>query len=332
MVASPDYTKFKLVPDAIGDVLLLNNLETNLEQYINWAFMQMGNWWDVDYTPGGGSNTSFPKTADPARCRLVDDPSYTSGQVWEAFRMQWVWEQGVDYVSPVDAATYNPNTVTVYVDGVLESSSNYVVNYRLGRIIFNTAKATTVEVRAEYAFRWVHTYTMDKAKWFREIQTHSFDGDNSDFLQQDSAGGGWSINGQHRVQLPAVVVEAVPRGTSEGYELGNGSLKISQDVMFHIVAEDSYMRNNLVDTFRFQKDKTIWLFDTDAIIAADVWPLDSNGDIANSNVYPDLVAEGGYRYKKCWFENCVLSEVQAIHPNLYEGTVTATLEIVYGNV
>lgn len=326
---NPDFAKMKLVPNALGDYFLLNNLEVNLEQWLNWSLLQMGNWFDVDYSVGG-TNTAFPKTADPARLRLVDDPNYTDGQVWAGFRKDWVWETGVDYVSPVDSLTYNPNTVSVYVDDVLQNSSDYAVNYRLGRVIFNTAISTTSVVRAEYAFRWVQTYTMKDARWFRELQFGSFRGDDSHFLQADSEGGGWSINGQHRVQLPAIVVEAVPRGTSQGYELGNGSLVIDQDVLFHVVAEDSFIRNNLVDALRVQKDKTIVLFDTDAIISADDWPLDSNGDIANSNVYPDLVTS--HTYKKCWFHDAVLSEVEAIHPDLYEGTVRGTLQVVYGNI
>jgi len=332
MVASPDYTKFKLVPDALGDVLLTNNIEINLEQYLNWAFLQLGGWWNVTYVPGGGSNTTFPKTSDPARCRSVIDPSYANGRVWESFRLQWVWEQGVDYLSPVDSNTYNPNTVEVYVNGVLANSSTYVVNYALGRIIFNTAIAVTATVRAEYAFRWVQVYTMEKARWFRELQFGSFNGDKADFLQRDTVGGDWSINGQHRVQLPAIVIEAAVRGQSKGAELGNGSLEVSQDVLFHVIAEDSFMRNNLVDILRVQKDKTIWLFNTNEIVADGAWPLDSTGDIANSTVYPDLVAEGGYRYKTCWFEDCVLSEVESLHPDLYEGTVTATLITVYGKI
>ena len=330
-MAAPEYTTFKLVPNALGDYLLLNNLELNLEMYLNWALLQMGGWFDVDYSLAG-PNTSFPKNTNPNRLRLVKDRSYTDGQVWEGFRQNWVWDTSVDYVSPVDSATYNPNTVTVFVDGVLESSANYTVNYKLGRIIFSTAQSLGAVIRSNFAFRWAQVHTMQDAEWFRQLQFASFDANNSDFLQRDEVGGSWSINGQHRIQLPAVVIEAVPRGTSKGYELGNGSLVVDQDILFHVVAEDSFMRNNLLDTLRVQKDKTIWLFDTDGVIAASAWPLDSDGDIANSNVYPDLVAEGAYRYKKCWFHDVVLSEVAAIHPDLYEGTVTATLQIVYGNI
>ena len=327
---APDYTKFKLVPDALGDVLLLNNLELNLHMWLDWALLNVGGWFNVTYVPGGPSNTTFPKTTTPERLRLVDDPNFTAGKVWEAFRMQWVWEQSIDYLAD-DSTTYNPNTVEVYVDGVLAVASTYVINYRLGRVIFNTAQATSAIVRAEYAFRWVQTYTMNKARWFREFQFGSLDGDNTDFLQTDGTGGGWSINGQHRVQLPAIVVEAVPRGTAAGFELGSSSLLIKQDMLFHVLAEDTFIRNNLLDALRVQQEKTIWLFDTDAVVADSAWPLDSDEDIANSNNYVDLVAPNGYRYKKCRFEKCVLEEVGAIHPDFYEGAVRITLEILYGS-
>ena len=92
------------------------------------------------------------------------------------------------------------------------------------------------------------------------------------------------------------------------------------------------MRNNMLDVLRLQKDKTIYLFDSNEIAASSAWPLTTDGDIANANVYPNLVAETGYRWKKCTFADAVLSEVEVMHPNLYEGTVRMTLEIVMGSI
>lgn len=332
MALALSYEKFKLVPSAIGKVLLLNELEMNMKMYADWAFLQMGNWFDVDYAPGSGTNTVRPRHASPARLRLVSDNSYTDGQVWEGARKDWCWETSVDYVSPIDSATYNPNTVNIYVDDVLQSASNYTINYQLGRVIFTTALATTSTVYAQHAHRWIQTYTMAQAEWFRELQFASFEGDNSHFLQEDSTGGGWSIGSHRRIQMPSIIVESVPRGMSRGYELGNSALVVFQDMLFHIVAEDSYMRNNMLDVLRLQKDKTIYLFDSNKIADSGAWPLAIDGDIANANVYPTLVAESGYRWKKCTFADAVLSEVEAVHPSLYEGTVRMTLEIVMGSI
>src|SRR5688572_20121040 len=95
------YERFQLVPEAVGQRLLLNELEANLKMYFDWALLLLGNWTNIDYSLAG-PNTTLPGNSDPAKLRLVDDPAYTSGQVWEGYRKDWVWEQGINYVSPVD--------------------------------------------------------------------------------------------------------------------------------------------------------------------------------------------------------------------------------------
>ena len=332
-MALKHWEKFQLVPSAIGHVLLLNEVEINMKMYVDWAFLQMGNWFNIAYTGSGAGNTSRPKHTEPARLRLVNDSSYTNGRVWEGNSKDWWWEgSGVGYVSPIDSGTYNPNAVSVYVDNVLQSSNDYTVNYELGRIIFDSEQSLASTIYAEHSHRWIQSHTMSKSQWFRELQFSSFEGNDTQFLQVDLSGGGWSVGSHRRIQMPAIVIESIPRGVSRGYELGNSALTVFQDVLFHVVAEDSYMRNNMLDVLRLQKNKTIYLFDSNEIAASSAWPLTTDGDIANANVYPNLVAETGYRWKKCTFADAVLSEVEVMHPNLYEGTVRMTLEIVMGSI
>lgn len=326
--------KFQLVPNALGTPLLMNELEVNLKMWLDWAFLaKSGAWFNVTYVPGGGSNTTYPKATTPWQLRAVSDRAFADYRVYEGFRKDWVWEQGVNYVSPVDDATYNPLVPVVYVDGVLVSSSLYSIDYSLGRVIFNSAQSATADVEAQYSFRWVQIYTMAEAHWFRELQFASFQGDNTDFLQADATGGSWSVNGQHRIQMPCIVLEAAPRGFARGFELGSQALANFQDVICHVIAEDSFTRNQLLDTLRYQRDKVIWLFSSNLVSQGDAWPLQPNGDLANSNVYPDLIAEGGgYRWDKCTFTDVVLEDVAAIHPNLYEGVVRITTEVLTGQI
>jgi hypothetical protein len=135
--------------------------------------------------------------------------------------------------------------------------------------------------------------------------------------------------------MPTILLEAVARGTSKGYELGNGSLAIRQDVLFHVIAENRALRNNLVDMLRYQSDKSIWLFDTNRVVAGDDYPLDYRGELVGTKMYPDLVdtiANGGYRWNRCDFISATVSEIEALHPTLYEGMVRTTMEIVSGGI
>jgi len=142
--------------------------------------------------------------------------------------------------------------------------------------------------------------------------------------------GSWSVGGQHRVQMPCVILESVPRAVSRPFQLGDGAAWVEQDVLIHVLAETRHDRNNLVDIFRGQFDNSIWLFDNDAVVAASDYPLDSRGEIVDSTkTYDFLVDENnGYRWESCRFSRTSVSEVEAINSRLYEGVVRLTCEVV----
>jgi len=317
------HTNFKGVTH-FGNDQLMNMLEANLKIYYDWSLLKIGAWVDVQ-------NTQVDVWAgDVSQLRMADDPAYTDGRVWQGQRKNWVWETGVNYTD-VDSATQNPSGVGVpTIDGVAATGS-YSVNYSLGRIIFDDAIATTSTVKVTHAYRNVQTYIADDVPWFRELQFRSHRSDDAQISKTST--GEWSIGGQHRVQLPAIIIESVPQGISRGYELGNGSLVIKQDVRFHVIADSRYARNNIVDIIRQQSDRAIWLFDTNLVNAGGGWPLDGYGDLTGVNMYPDLVdtiANGGYRWNQCHMMHSAVSEIESLHPNLFEGIVKTTMEIVLG--
>jgi hypothetical protein len=306
----------------LGNTTLMEELESNLKVWLDWGLLRIGGWFDVNRpsTPGAfGGNF--------AELRLVDDDSYTSGQVWEAARKDWVWETGVDYVG-LDTNTYNPTVVPVdvTVDGL---PTNYDwIDYPLGRVYFSSPISTTATVLAEYSYRWVQVYRATSSHWWQELQYRSFRVDDDHFQQLET--GTWAIGGQHRVQMPAIVIEAVPRASSKGYQLGDGSYWVEQDVLCHVFAESGSERNKLVDILRGQFDATIWLFNSNEVSAAQEWPLDYRGMIVDSSkTYPALVDPNtGHRWVRCRFAQTALSEVEAINSRLYEGTVRLTCECV----
>ena len=322
MVVIERHTKFKGAWDA-RETLLMNELETNLKHWYDWAFLGIGAWTNVTTAQTGiygGEEGVF---------RSVTDQSYTDGQVWESFRKDWVWETGVEYDD--DGANPEPTDVAIYVGGILQTTGSYHLNYPLGRVIFNNPISTTSTVTADYSYRNVQVYKADDAVWWQELQFASHRADD-DFFTRDDNLGDWSVGGQHRIQMPCIVVEAVPRRISKGYELGNAAMTMLQDVVFHVLAENRHDRNNLVDICSFQSDKSIWLWDSNLIADSGAFPLDYRGMRTGSNMYTDLIAEDAYRWKKCTFQNATITEVAPIHPNLHEGTVRTTMEVTIGNL
>lgn len=325
MTCTENYTKFKLISDFRNDQIT-NEIETNLKYWLDWCLLGIGAWGDVNI-PTSGEYGNFHIL------RYVNDDAYTDGQVWEGVRKDWVWETGVEFNNLGD----NPEPIQItgiQVNDVSYSGSDstygWHINYPLGRVIFDTAISITSDVQADYSYRYVQVYRADDAPWFRELQFASFKPNDGYFTQTDS--GNWTIGGNHRVQLPAIVIEAVSRGNTAGYELGNAALIIYQDVLFHVIAENRYDRNNLIDILRQQSDKTIWLFNSNTMANSGVFPLDYRGMLIGTLMYPNFVAEDGYRYIKCTFENNNISAIESIHPNLYEGVVRSTLSLVLGTI
>ncbi len=317
-------TTFKGVAH-FGETQLLSELENNLKYWLDWAFLSIGAWTSITGTVSDGYS------GNPHVLRYVNDDAYTDGQVWQGVRKEWVWESGLDYDDQDSAVARNPVDITgVIIDGV-GTDAGYHINYPLGRVVFDTAKSTSSDVQLKYSYRNVQVAVADNVSWWRELQLQSVRSDDIHFTQAERTGD-WSIGASNRVQLPLIIVEAVPRGTSEPYEIGNSALIINQDVIFHVLTDDRNMRNKLVSILQVQNDKTIWLFDSNIIASGEVFPLDYRGTRVNNLLYPNLVSNTGYRWKKCMLKNVVTSEVVAVHPRLYEGTVRATLEIVFGSI
>ena len=306
----------------IGESLACENIKSNLVSYFNWGFLCKGAFFNVSLGQAGSYG------GYQHRLRLVNDPNYTRGQVWEGFRQDWVWESGVEYA-------YQPIAVSgVYVNSSFHSRTvtgtyKHHVNYPLGRIIFDTAISPTSLVTAEYSYRWFHFISEDQATWFKKIQFDSFRVDSSHFLQDGS--GAWEVLAYNRVQLPVVVVQTIPRRSFAGVQLGQGQY-VRQDILFHIFAETEVDRDKIFDAVSFQNNKTIHSYDLNKISNANRFPLDRNGTpVTGAMMYPDLVAptsDGGYFWKKIWFVNMTGQETKVdARPPLYSAVVRGTLEI-----
>ena len=315
------FTQFNGVTE-YGQTLLSSHLEQNLKVFMDWSFLGIGAWTNINIPTSGAYGGDF------SDLRLVDDPSYTLGQVWEAARQDWVYETGIEYTAGT------PNVLTgIFINGVSyatgDSTFGHHYNYGLGRVIFDSAITTTSVVELNYSYRNVHVQRADTSPWWDELQYDSLRPDNLHFSATSS--GTWSILANHRVQLPSVILEIVPRRDFEPYQLGDLTQWINQDVLFHVVSQSKWERNQLLDIISFQNDKTIWLFDSNLIAADTGFPLDFRGMLLpNPNMYPHFVQTGSkYQWLKCQFTNTNISEVRTLNSRLHKGSVRTTLRVLW---
>lgn len=308
-------TTFKNIFNINND-LLLNILESNLKHYLDWSFLNIGAWFDVRI-----SNQTIYGSNPHYKLLPVEDPSYNDGQVWQAIRKDWVWETNIVYneSSPIAIGDIYINGSPIY--------TGFTIDYPNGRVLFDNAISTSSIVSLEYSYRFVQVYRANDAPWFNLLQYNSFKTDSLDIKQTDQ--GDWSIGNFHRVQMPCIIIESVPRSRSMPYELGSGGLVLEQDIVMYIFAENKNDRNKLLDIIRVQQDGVIYLYDTNKVAQEDNYPLDYNGSIKDGALmYPNLVEN--YSWRKCWFKNINLIELSSEHPNLHSGAARITAEIIYG--
>lgn len=310
----PINTTFKGV-NKIGEDFLLNILESNFKMYLDWSFLKIGAWFDVNE-----NDSTIYGINSHSKLLPVLDNSYNDGQVWQGIRKDWVWESNFDFGGNSPIIISN-----IKVDNNIINKSNFIVNYPLGRIVFNNPINIASNVQLSYSYRFVQTYRSCDAPWFNILQYASFNTANSDISYNDT--GDWSIGSHHRIQMPCIIIDSVARSRSTPYELGNDNLIIEQDIICYVLAENKNDRNKLLDILRLQQDGFIYLFNTNLLAQDDNYPLNYNGDLINNAMnYESIV--NNYKWRKCWIKAANLFEIDSVTPNLYQGAVRLTTEII----
>jgi hypothetical protein len=299
---------------SINDYLVISNLENNLKSFLDWGFLNIGGFINV-------SNTATSYSNDPSKLAIVNDPNYTTGQVWQTRFNNWVWESGIVFGSS------SPLPITdIKVNGSTVAPSAYLLDYMNSRVVFNTAIPTSSIVTMNYSYKLVQIHKLsDSLVWWKQFQTDVA----NETVQFDANTGDYAIFNQHRIQLPCIIIETIPRGQSEPYQLGDKSLRTYQDVLLHIISANIGHRNSLIDIIRLQDDKVIWLYDTASIIQANIVPFNFNGSLNNSRQnYGQIVNNNTYRWKTCHLQNFIVSEVESRY-YFQEAKIRLTAEIIF---
>ena len=337
----------------VGDSTISLLLQDNLIELFDWGLIDAG----------GFTNISIPTSGhyggDKHKLRLVDDPRYISGQIWEGFRSNWIWQSGLSCIEQPKTLTvlkpdvvnypsqsHSPGVSGVFVGGAFHPTSGvgpykHHIDYPNGRVVFDTAISTTSTVTAEFSHKWAKI-TKANDDFFREIQYRS-DRADGDFTLEGS--GDWSQLADTRLQLPAVAVEVVKSRNLKPYALGGLTHYVNTDVLFHVLAEEDYERDKLLDIFSLQEDKIYSMFDSDMIGRNNAFPLDYRGMVNGiPKIYPTLVAASGagtaeepvlekdrgynWQSRTMALDNSRVQVSEAISPNLYHGVVRMNTEVI----
>ena len=341
---SDEVTRLKGINN-VGDSTLSTLIQDSLVEFFDWGLLDKGNFFNIDIPASGHYG------GDKHKLRLVNDPNYTSGQVWEGFRSNWVWQSGLSFnkqanviQKELEDATYPlskrlPGVSGVFIDNVFRPASGvgphaHSIDHPRGRVIFDSAISTTSDVQAEFSYKWINVIRANHA-FFREIQYRSQRADG-DFTQAGS--GDWSQLSENRLQLPVLAIEGVKKRDFKPYQLGGGQWVYS-DVLFHVLAEEEYTRDKILDIVSLQNEKTLRMFDSDRIGRNNAYPLDWKGSPKSGSLrYPEMIAYsgvGGYgaidigiAYGALGLRDSRITAVDTLSPNLYHGVVRTSTEVI----
>lgn len=300
-----------------GKTNVIRRMLVNLRFFLEWGFLDIGGWNDIVVPTG---NPAY----DPSELKLDYTPGYEDGQVWGGLRKHWVHETGVEYTD-MDSIDHTPLIPTIYINTVVQSSG-YEIDYDQGRVIFDSILPPSTSVKASYSFKNVQVYLADDAPWLQEIQFDSHD--PTKHFQQDKDGS-WFVSGQHRVQLPFILIEAFGDGVKKPFGLGDFRLIRQQDIHFHVFAADQCMRDNLVDLLLLQADKCIPMFNIDDAAANCDLQL-YNYNVGENKSYPHLLSN--YFWGSMRGVNAKIIDLSSPTCQLNLGTVKIKFEVLFASL
>jgi hypothetical protein len=314
----PTYTNIKGIDD-FGESVPSEQLHQNLIAFFDFAFLNKGAFFNTVIPTSGAYG------GDESRLRVVQDNNYTKGRVWEGFRSNWIWESGVE-------GSLQPIPISgIYVNSVFYPSSTsgtyaHYIDYPRGRVVFNNAISTGVNLSVNYSHKWA-TFIDGEQPWFREVIADTYRIE-SNFLVYGS--GNSNLLYQKRLQLPLIGIEKVDNQNFRGLQLGGGHI-YSQDFIFNIITDDKSVRDKIVWAIGAQQDKSIFLYNFNALADANRLPLRATGQLASGALsYPDLI--GQYRWNQAKFAKTDTSRPKSTNNKIYHGIVRITMEMDLPNV
>jgi hypothetical protein len=302
----------------VGDSTVTNNVRENLISFIDYGLIEKS----------GFVNISIPTTGVYGglehRLRLVSDPRYDDGQVWEGFKSNWIWESGLGALTSTDNSY--PGVSGVYVNNTFYPTSttgiySHHINHTLGRVVFDSPINTGSVVNCSYSYKYINVVKADGLNWFKRIHKGSERADSSNFT---SNSGEWGVLADNRVQLPAIGVELINQRKVSPFALGGGK-NINTSFLLHCIAEDGYTRDHLVDILSLQKETVFLAYDLNDISSNDDFPLDYNGvPVSGAMRYPELVSS--YPGPRIRISDVSLDSVYSLGNSLHVGSVKITTE------
>lgn len=302
------------------DATLSNLLIDNFINFYDWGFLDKGGYVNIQ-SPASGMYGGSKHLLKP-----VDDPGYSSNQVWQTYRKNLIWETGL-----------NRNTQPISISGIYKNNqflpfsynptsgyyvgSGYRIDFPNGRVIFNSAIPATSVISMNYSHKWLSVDRAEGVPFFRQIQQRSFRIDENFF----TGSGEWVQIGRTRVQLPALFMECPVQTKYEPYQLGGGQLA-NTDIVAYVLAENSASCLDILNIISYQNDRDIRLYDINGVYKSGDFAINYRGDLINKEKsYPTII--NNHFYGNCRINDTVINNPTQITYSLFLGSVKFSTKV-----
>lgn len=270
-----------------GENLLDDQIRANLISFLDWGFLNKGNFQNVKI-PASGIYGGNKETLQPYK-----DPRFPTGTVFQSFRSNWVWQSGLlTETQPIRPSGVYVNN-TFYPSDTTGPYAHYI-DYPRGRVVFNSPISTSSSVKVEYSHRFVNVLDANEVPFLREVQTNSFRLDSPAFRQL--ASGSYAVLPDSKIQMPFIGVEITSNIRFSPYCLGGGQISETK-VICHIMSDDEKIAKKIATAIALQNEKTITTFDVNRISENNLSPITYKGSIApGALTHPQMTSQ--YEWKK----------------------------------
>jgi hypothetical protein len=293
-----------------------NKIYSNLKAHLDDKLVARG-WFDTH----ASGETDWDGNTLSRLYPVQNDPNYPIDtgslvHLWQGHRRNWVSESGVQ----IWASGQGSPTIarSGYVGGVASGSrafdgtSGLAIDFRNGRVIFENPIAFDSVVDVEYSYKevWVDTISRDMIT----TQVTSIDNTKRIIINNVPSG---EIG-----QLPMILMEIGKNPAPQGRQLGGGYI-FNPTVFCHVVAENRYDKDELIDFLQYRTHETFTMVDWDLAPAQFTY----EGDFASTwDTLPNLIA--AYPGSKMWVKGAELVENDDIaEDGYYTALVRMDLEI-----
>jgi hypothetical protein len=291
-------------------------LAYNVKTWLDYGLLETGAYTVVNFSnPSTSGYTNLERT--------YDDRYGGHGRVYEGLGPGWVWENDV---TPVDGGIAKPLVASgirvnnvFYPTGSTSGTYAHTIDFRHGRVIFQSSIPTPDNVQCEYTFRDVATYLVDDPEW-KTIESSYLE--KFPKMQELSPSGMAQLLKDNRVWLPAVVVEVGNR-TNLPLQQGGGDINVFE-VNYHIFSDNSFSNRRLADILNNQYQTTINLYDINNL----QFPYRYDGSVPSGSLtYPVLSnREGSHFWTYAYIEETTGGPMHSVS-DTYRAEVMHTIQV-----